>query len=278
MRCHWPAGCLLYPVLLLATAPGCQTLYRYRPVPVLVRDAETKQPLPGAEVRIWYPLTRPDFAPFDSCGVTGQDGIARLRAAPYGEYGIRVDAAAPGYLSDGVDVTATALQKVEPAGWLEATEQRPAAFTVELYAEPAFAVELVVPVGYRGLVKAEVLVREDVPCPAGQRCFRYEVSPSGAVQVTIPPLLRSIFPPAYRARYADGTALGGDMDAVKVGFRWLKTDGKEQCFVVGTRTEYESFARDLLPERAEEGSRKPDGQKGGGRGGRSRRGNPSPSP
>jgi hypothetical protein len=74
---------------LLAVAPGCQAFHSYRPVPVLVRDAESKQPIPGAHVRISYPLMEPAYAPpADSSGPTGADGVARLRAAPYGEAGI----------------------------------------------------------------------------------------------------------------------------------------------------------------------------------------------
>jgi hypothetical protein len=48
--------------------------------------------------------------------------------------------------------------------------------------------------------------------------------------------------------YADGTALDGEMSAVKVGFRWLKQDGKKCFYVVGTQNEYDQFARDLLKE------------------------------
>jgi hypothetical protein len=51
---------------------------------------------------------------------------------------------------------------------------------------------------------------DDAPIPAGQRCFRYVVSPSGAVQVTGPSLLGRVFPLDYRAKYADGTALSGE--------------------------------------------------------------------
>ena len=48
--------------LALALAPGCQALHPYRPVPVLVRDAETKEPIAGAQVRVSYPFTDPKLA------------------------------------------------------------------------------------------------------------------------------------------------------------------------------------------------------------------------
>src|SRR5689334_4091833 len=97
--------CLLYPSFILAVMSSCQTLHCYRPLAVLVRDAETKQPIPEAELLLSYPLTRPSQAPYNSRGLTGQDGVARLRAAPFGEYGALVEGEAKGYLSDHFDIS-----------------------------------------------------------------------------------------------------------------------------------------------------------------------------
>src|SRR5580704_490058 len=146
-------------ILVLAFAPGCQVFHPYRPVPVLVRDAETKEPIPGAEVRITYPFTDPELAPWDSVGRSADDGIARLRAAPYGT-GILMEVTAPGRLSEHKDLSADAVGAIEPAGWFESTDRRPASQVIELYAEPRPTVELVVPAGYRGLVRAEIRVQD----------------------------------------------------------------------------------------------------------------------
>ncbi len=58
---HRLAGCLVVCVLL-AAAPGCLVLERGRPLPVLVRDADTKKPVAAAEVRLSDPLATSVFA------------------------------------------------------------------------------------------------------------------------------------------------------------------------------------------------------------------------
>ncbi len=272
---------LLYLIPLFCLASGCQALHQYRPVVVVVRDAETKTPIPQAEVYLTYSLSRDSLAPCNSSGVTGQDGITRLRAVSYGKYGIQLQGIAQGYLSEEMSVATDAIDKVEPAHLFEAVDQRPVNFVVEMYSGPQFTVELIVPVSYRGLVKAEVQVQADAPRTAGQRCFRYEVSPSRdpqaknpslGVLVKGPSLLRRVTPSDYHAKYSDGTPLGEEMDDVKVGFRWLKAEGKEQYFVVGTQPEYETLRRRLVPEESKTENHPSGGGKGGGRGGRHHRG------
>ena len=80
----------IFLLVLFAFASGCQVLYRYRPVPVLVCDAETKKPIADADVHLSYPLSRDSRAPFNSSERTGPDGVAHLRAVPYGDFGVRV--------------------------------------------------------------------------------------------------------------------------------------------------------------------------------------------
>ena len=237
------ARCLLCLVFLLALIPGCQVLYRYRPVPVLVRDAETKKPIANAEVHLSYPLSRDSLAPFDSSERTGSDGVAHLRAAPYGDFGVRVEASAAGYMTDQKEVSTESIQRLEPAHPFEETTRREPQVVVEMYSEPRFAVELIVPPGYRGPIKVEIEPQEDVAVPAGQRCFRYEVV-DGFVRIKGPALvLRRVYPSDYRARYADGTPLTGEMTLLKVGFRWLRGRDNEQYFVVGTQPEYDMQRR-----------------------------------
>jgi hypothetical protein len=232
-------------VFLLTFASGCQVLYRYRPVPVLVRDAETKKPIADAEVHLSYPLSRDSLAPFDSSERTEADGIAHLRAAPYGDFGVRVDASAPGYLSEQMNLSTESIQHIEPAHPFEETGRR-RPVVVEMYHEPRFTVELVVPTGYRGVIKAEVDMQNEDAAPTGQRCFRYEVV-DGFVKIKGPGVLRRVYPADYRACYADGTPLSGEMTLLKVGFRWLRGNGNEQYFFVGTQPEYD-MQRRFAPE------------------------------
>jgi hypothetical protein len=245
-------------------------------VAVLVRDAETKQPIPGAQVRISYPLTRDSLTPSDLVHVTGDEGIARMKATPCGNAGITMKATAKGYLPEEQSVLVETIKEIKPAYPWESEARRPVNFVMETYAEPRFSVELVVPTGYRGLVKAVVNVQENAPLTMGQRCFRHTVSLEGVVQVQGPPVLRRISALEYRARYADGTRLGNEVDPMKVGFRWLNCDGNDQYFVVGTQYEYDDFRRRFMPNRAGDESQSSIG-KGRGGGGRHRRGGQSSS-
>jgi hypothetical protein len=216
-------------------------------MPVLVRDAETKKPIAMAEVGVSYPVSQSPFAPPDSSSMTGSDGIARFWVAPFGD-GIGVDATAAGYLPERKEIAVTTIEKIPPVHLFQSSDQRPASVIVELYAEPQFDIEFIVPAGYRGIVKADVDLQDRVSFPRGQRRFSYVVSPTGEVEVRGPSLLRRLLPQSYHARYADGTPLSGDMKAKKVGFRWLRQDGKQQYYVVGTQNEYDQFARDGIGE------------------------------
>ncbi len=238
-----PARCLLCLGFLLALASGCQVMYRYRPMPVLVRDAETKQPIANAEVHLSYPLSRDSLAPFDSSQRTDGEGVARLRAAPYGEFGVRVEASAAGYLDDQVSISSESIQHLQPAHFFEETDKRKPEFVVEMYHEPRFTVELIVPRGYRGMIRAEIEARDDMSVPTGQRCFRYEVV-DGSVRIKGPAIvLRRVYPSEYHARYDDNSPLTAEMSLQKVGFRWLRGQDKEQFFVVGTQPEYDMQRR-----------------------------------
>jgi hypothetical protein len=276
MRLRWLSGCLIGPVLLLAFAPGCQALHRYRSVAILATDAETHKPIPGAEVRISYPLTQPHLAPWDSAGTTGDDGIARLRAAPYGDAGILVEVHAKGYLFEQKNLSVADVQALEPVPLLGHAEQRPAPFVLELFAAPRPSVELVVPTGFRGLVKVAVQVKDDAPQSPGQRTFRYLVPPSGDVLVTGPPLLRRVFVVDFGASYADGTPLPRSAKGEEPAFWWTQYRNGYDFFLVGTWNEYAELRRDLEKEGAGPG-RTPQAGKGQGKGRHNRGGNQPPA-
>jgi hypothetical protein len=255
--------CLLC-LVLSGAAPGCQAFHGYRPVSVLVRDAETKKPIPGAEVHIIYPLTRPSVAPYDSSGAAGDDGIAHLRAAPFGEAGLRVEGSARGYLPEVLNVPVQAVEEIPPAPLVGKDPPRPVSFVLEMCPGPSPSVELVVPDGFRGLIKAELQVREDAPCPPGQRTFRYPVEPSGYVLVAGPPLLRRVLTPDYKAVFADGTPISRQSDPFEVGFRPVKAEVDVQYFVVGTQRDFDAVRR-LVDRLSWEMERSPAKSRGGGR-------------
>jgi hypothetical protein len=263
--------CLLWPVALLG--PGCQVFQDYRPVAVVTQDAETCKPIPGAEVRLSYPLTDSPFRPRDAFGTTGPDGVARLEAMPPDDPGFTLSASARGYLLEETDLPADAIAAAEPAGLFRSANPRPARLVVNLYAEPGPTVELIVPGGYHGLVKAEFRVQDDAPGPPGQRCFTYTVPPSGRVTVAGPRLLRRVFPPDFRFRYADGQPLTPEAKGSPVGYWWLKSDGRDQCFVVATGLEYDAYRRE--EEAQEAGTHTSPGGQSRGRGRHGRHGDPA---
>jgi hypothetical protein len=225
-------------VAFLLLGAGCQSMYCYRPVAIQARDAETKQPIPGADIHIAYPYAPASKSPYESSGTTGPDGVAQLRAAPYGETGVRLEATATGYLSEQKFLPVEAVAAVEPAHFFEKVEDRPVSFVIELYSGATPTVELVVPTGYHGVVKVAVEARDDIPCPPGQRSFRYEVPWSGEVQVIGPSLLSRVVSSDFHAHYADGTPLSPRAKDTEVGWWWLKYDGRCHHFLVGTLSEY----------------------------------------
>jgi hypothetical protein len=266
----------IYLFILVSIAPGCQALHPYTPVSIVARDAETKKPIPGADVRISYPLTSPDIAPYDSTGKTGEDGIARLRAAPSGDDVIMVNVNAQGYMFEDKNLPADVAKVIEQASLFAWADRQPVTFVVEMFAEPRPTVELVIPAGYRGVVKADVQVREDVSCPPGQRCFRYEVSPSGEVQVTGPTLLRRVLAPDFHAKFADGDSLSVQPEDSELGFWALRSEGSVQLFWVGTQSEYDNLRRSHETESTGPRHSSGGGKSGGG-GHRGHRGNQPPS-
>ncbi len=239
--------------LLVPLAVGCHSTPKHPPVPVVVLDAETKQPVPGASVRLWSPNPRAGELGTGADQATGADGVAHLRNGGAEDLGLVVAVSAPGYLP-------------------EETDFRPLSdgTVVEVFRGPRPVVELVVPNGFRGVVKAEVHIADG---PPGERSFSVPVSAAGVAQVVGPPVLTQGPGPEFRGRYADGTALPSNVEGLQVGLRWLRCEGNDQFFVVGTEAEWNaarrSMAQDYPPQRGG-GGRGPGGA--GGRGGGGRRG------
>ena len=260
----WRPG-YCWALLLVINLGGCQAFPRPRPLVVLVRDAETQAPLSEVELHVIYPANSPPATADQRLGMTALDGVADLPIVPCGERSVLLKATRTGYLPEDAVVTAALLRGIEPAHWWNPTDQRPN-FTIDMYSEPQFGIELIIPNGYRGLVTADFEI-DDKAASNGQRLFRFTVSASGIVTMKGPPVLRRIFLTDVRARYADGTPLEDELSWEKVGFRWLKRHGHGAIFVVGTQTEFDGFCRDLKFDGV---TGKKPGQRRSGRGGRRR--------
>jgi hypothetical protein len=211
------------PVLIAAS--GCHSLQTQPPVDVQVRDAETKAPIDGAQVRVW----RSAIHSVVNSGTTGPDGMAHLPAPPIEDSPLFFEAMARGYLPR---------QSGQPV------EQTPSGVILEMYAEPRPSLELVVPTGYRGVVKATVRVQSDLANKPAQRQFSFPVPPSGVVAVVLPPVFLKGITPDIRFRYADGTPLLRDAKDFEVGCRWLKADPESEfVFAIGTQWEADEIRR-----------------------------------
>jgi hypothetical protein len=241
-------------------------------------DGDTGQPIGGAEIEVSYPLASSAVAPWPSDGKTAADGVAHVRAAPYGDIGIHVAATADGYIAEGKTLSVDNVEAIQPAHFFEAVDKRAPNLVMRLYHEPAPNVELVVPSMFHGKVKAEVRIQEDAPWLAGQREFRFDVPPSGVVQVAGPPLLAHAVPAQFQFKYADGAPLSWAAKESESGYWWLRTEGKYDLFFVGTRAEFALQSRDLPGDvKARSASQASGRGQGGGKGRRSRGGDTAPT-
>jgi uncharacterized membrane protein YgcG len=253
--------------LLGSLLPGCLSFHRERPVAIMVRDAETKQPLPAADVHLSY-RARPSEAPAESSETTKTDGIARLTTTPNGKDPLVIRASAQGYMTESIVKSDEVVEQIEPAGWFESVNRRPVNFILEVYKGPPFSVELAVATGYRGLVKAELRIQDNLSCAPGERRFQYMVEPNGNVIIAGPAQLRHVNPADYQAHYVDGTVLGNHIDVNQVGWRWLKHEGNFEYFVIGTKGDLEMWRRQLFPNEPSAPAETTGRRGGGGRGGR----------
>jgi len=266
-RPRFTAAARLLASIGLGFAAGCRTPDRAPPPPppqvaILVRDAETKAPVPGAVVSLTALPAPHAPAAEPATGTAGADGIARVADRPHGGTDVVLEASAAGYVTAKTDVSARPLAAVDPIGPAPAT-------VVELFAGPRPGVELQLPAGYRGPVKAGVRARDDAP--GGQRSFRYVVPPSGVVEMAGPAVLRELTPADVRAVYPDGTAINSEAADAEVGFRRVKTVGDTFHFFVGTKAQADEFRKTLdLPEPGAGGrtAGEKNDDKGGRRGGR----------
>src|SRR4051812_7402327 len=95
MNTRFVASCLMW-----LAAVGCASS---RPVAVLVRDAETHAPVPGAAVELTSSTS--GIADPPAAGTTGPDGVARVALHDAKGGGTFAVVHASGYLSGGEDLT-----------------------------------------------------------------------------------------------------------------------------------------------------------------------------
>jgi hypothetical protein len=228
---------------LIAALTSGWLLHDYRPVTVLVRDAETKKPIAGADVNISYLVMLNPFAPLPSSGKTDKHGVVHLRVAPYERCaGIFCRATAEGYnFPEDTRLSSDDIRKVKCPSLFSTKPPEPLTLVRELYADPHPTVELIVPPGYRGLFRADTEIVNEESCVVGQRIFTATVSSAGMATIRGSQVLCGNLSPDFRARYADGTELPsprfGSDDVVAL--RWVTCTERSHFFVVGTQRDYD---------------------------------------
>jgi hypothetical protein len=224
-------------------AAGCHTLQPSTPIAVNVRDAETHAPVPDATVRLWrFGAHESDR---ESAFTAGPDGVAHARLAPPDVGGVMVEVTGPNCLSAQVPLPRAVADALATAKPLQPYKGPPLSVDVDVFAGPRPKVELVLPPGYRGVVKAEVRVSESRPWPAGQRLFSYTVPAGGAVRVDGPAVFGHGYGPEVVAKFLNGAPCPSEPKGDEVGLRWIRRDGSDIYFAVGTRAD-ESAARRAL--------------------------------
>ncbi len=239
-----------------------------RPAVIQVLDAETKRPIPDAEISIWYPTDAPGHSGNNARARTQPDGIAQVQLLPDEGSCPLAELSARGYLWEEKSLPGGVPQLISCRASSAKNEPHGPDVVFELYAEPRPSVELVVPNLYRGLIEVKMQILTNAPTMAGLRAFQAVVSPQGTAEVTGPAILRYVGGAGFKARFADGTAIPRDTKEFdEVGFWWLRGDESEQLFLVGTKTEYESHRKSATQDESAK-TRSSSGGKGGGRGGR----------
>ncbi|MBN9118770.1 MAG: hypothetical protein J0I06_06360 [Planctomycetes bacterium] len=270
MRTRSRAGRVaLLVFVLVVPVTGCHTFQPSTPLTVHVRDAETQAPVPGATVRLWR--FGPHAEERETGLTTGADGNATTRLAPPDEGGVMVEVTAPNHLTAQTTLPRDVVDALASAKAFHPYTGPPLVATVDVFSGPRPTVELVVPNGFRGLIKAEVRVQADRPWPAGQRTFSYTVPPDGVVRADGPAVFGLSAGPEIVAKFADGTPLATEAKPEDVAFRWLRRDGTTVFYAVGTLAEANA-ARAAMGVGGDSayssgGSDKPKGGGGGRRGG-----------
>jgi len=266
-------------LVLAALSGGCQTLHPSTPLTVVVRDAETHAPIPDATVRLWRFGSHSEE--HDQKFTTGPDGIATAHVAPPDDGGVMVEAIASSYLPIApISLPRDIVDALSSAKPFHPYKGPPLSVTVEVFAGPRPKAELIIPSGYRGIVKAEIRTRADGPWHAGARAFTYTLPPNsnGVIRLDAPMVFDVPSGPEFVAKFADGTPIPQDAKVknTDVAFRWIRRNGNDVYFVVGTSVDAETARRQLgandidmaPPKKSEGGGGRGGGGHGGGRGGR----------
>jgi hypothetical protein len=199
---------IAWHVVAVFACIALQGCYTYKTVAVKVVDAESGEPVPGANVWVGFENIGITYTPLfflapskEHSAVTGPDGLASLRVHNgYPPWSIT----APGYIAFRKHVEDGRV----PKEYSRARVGKRRVYVAKLYGEPRPEVWIVVPDNYSGPIRMRrTVVRRDVVTATGQRVFEFNASAEGDVFIETPPVLGptvfSVFDD-LRFRYASG--------------------------------------------------------------------------
>jgi hypothetical protein len=247
--------------LILASAfaleGGCKTTKPEPNIAVHIRDAETKAPINGALAKVTD--IRDPVSTRNKMATAGGDGIAQVHALSEGGEGF-LEVSASSYLTE--------TQEIHDGATTKGLQQN---IEIELFAGPRPTIELVIPAGFKGLIKAEFNVSAEATGSPGLRTFRYQVGADGHAELAGPPVLRCATPLSFVAIAPDGTPLPKEMGITDTALRWVKTTDTTDYFVYGSQADCNDARKNLNALENTSGPKAQGdgkGQSKGGRGGR----------
>ncbi|MFM9994700.1 MAG: hypothetical protein ACKVU4_02740 [Phycisphaerales bacterium] len=198
--------------LAITVIPGCAP-YKYVQSRVTVLDAETGEPVRGAEVRLQYagpPFTF-DRRPRPETGTTDAHGVVVLPATidrarmAWPAWRTNAEGFFSGYDEREFQPAHAQLEAAVKSGATDAVVD----VTLRRWARPEPAVVVAVPVGYRGYVRVcKPEAPESSVTDPHRRRFECAVDEHGLAVMPPAPILVAGFPPTtYAFRFADGTDL-----------------------------------------------------------------------
>jgi hypothetical protein len=224
--------------------------YRHQPVTLEVRDAESGLPIRDARVDVHYLRFMQLLAPGDFSGKTDGNGKILLQVANW-DNAVHVSTSADGYIEN---------ERSLPPVSKKSKRRTDKAIVVSLYKKLSLQIELILPKGFRGVLKVRHLPTEFTSGRPRQRMFSVQVPNSGRVDIPNTPPFQDVRSIEWLATYDDGTPLPSlhssplaEHDET-VALRWITAEHPwitaehiEDLFVVGTSDDEHRIRDRLFP-------------------------------
>jgi hypothetical protein len=235
-------------VLVSIQSSGCGLFNEYRPMHVMVRDAETKEPIAGVEITGMATRMLDVFGPIPPHGTTDASGQATLSAGL--DRGLDLIFEADGYLRKNINSSITAedvqsLPKAEDPSRID--------LLINLERDPKATFVLIVPNHYRGLLRIRFEPTEGIEV-AQKATYLVPVGPDGRAVVRLPKAIcRKEGERNVAAREVSGKHVKWEhhcSEPEKIGLRWVHSTEDTELYIIGSGKEVEALDERFDPENA----------------------------